>query len=56
VTAATARAEAKAAAWMAGQGYPIKNLTSQTVDMSEVPLGKRGKREAAKSVAPRDGR
>jgi len=48
VAAATARAEAKAVAWMAGQGYPIKNVTAQAVDMSEVPLGKRGKREAAR--------
>jgi hypothetical protein len=45
---AAARAEAKAAAWMAGRGYAIKNLTSQTVDMSEVPLGRRGRRETAR--------
>ena len=56
VGAAAARAEAKAVAWMAGHGYPVKNVTTQAVDMSEVPLGKRGRREAAKSVAPRDGR
>jgi hypothetical protein len=37
-------AEEKAAAWMAARGYPVKNLTAQTVDMSEVPLGKRGRR------------
>jgi hypothetical protein len=48
IPAITAGAEAKAAAWMAGHGYPIKNLTSQTVDLSEVPLGKRGRREAEK--------
>ncbi|MFI6071659.1 DUF6204 family protein [Actinoplanes sp. NPDC051343] len=48
VAAAAARAEAKAVAWMAEQGYPIKNVTSQAVDMSEVPLGRRGKREAAR--------
>ncbi|GAA2632846.1 DUF6204 family protein [Paractinoplanes durhamensis] len=41
-------AEEKAAAWMAQRGYPVKNLTSQSVDMSEVPLGKRGRREADK--------
>lgn len=41
-------AEEKAAAWMAGRGYPVKNLSSQTVDMSEVPLGKRGRREAGR--------
>jgi hypothetical protein len=46
VAAAGARAEAKAVAWMAGHGYPVKNVTAQTVDMSEVPLGKRGRREA----------
>jgi hypothetical protein len=48
IPAAAARAEAKAAAWMAVRGYPIKNLSSQTVDMSQVPLGKRGRREAAR--------
>ncbi|WP_164842326.1 DUF6204 family protein [Actinoplanes solisilvae] len=46
VPAATARATAKAEAWMAGHGYPIKNVSTQTVDMAEVPLGKRGRREA----------
>ena len=40
----TARAEAKAAAWMTERGYGFKRLTSQTVDMSEVPLGPRGRR------------
>ncbi|WP_430782346.1 DUF6204 family protein [Actinoplanes sp. G11-F43] len=40
----TARAEAKAAAWMTGRGYAFKKLTSQTVDLSEVPLGKRGRK------------
>jgi hypothetical protein len=44
VAAAGTRAEAKALAWMAANGYPIKNVTVQTVDMSEVPLGKRGRR------------
>jgi hypothetical protein len=48
VAAAAARAEAKAVAWMAGQGYPVKNVTSQAVDLSEVPLGRRGKREAGR--------
>ena len=42
----SARAEAMAAAWMAQRGYPVKNLTAQAVDMSQVPLGKRGRREA----------
>ncbi|GLW30478.1 DUF6204 family protein [Actinoplanes regularis] len=44
----TARAEAKTIAWLDQRGYGYKKITSQTVDMSEVPLGKRGKREAAK--------
>ncbi|MFI5892173.1 DUF6204 family protein [Actinoplanes sp. NPDC051513] len=48
IPAITAGAEAKAAPWMAERGYPVKNLTSQTVDLSEVPLGKRGRREAEK--------
>jgi hypothetical protein len=40
----TARAEARAAAWMTDRGYGYKKITSQTVDMSEVPLGPRGRR------------
>ncbi|GAA1655080.1 DUF6204 family protein [Actinoplanes couchii] len=40
----TARAEAKAAAWMTERGYGFKRITSQTVDLSEVPLGKRGRK------------
>jgi uncharacterized protein DUF6204 len=50
---AVARAEATAAAWMAGRGYPVKDLSAQAVDMSAVPLGKRGRREADKSLARR---
>lgn len=46
VAAATARAQAKAEAWMAERGYPVKMVSTQTVDMAEVPLGKRGRREA----------
>ncbi|HEX9999561.1 MAG TPA: DUF6204 family protein [Actinoplanes sp.] len=48
VARAAVRAEEKAAAWMAQRGYAVKNVTTQTVDMSEVPLGKRGRREAAR--------
>lgn len=48
IPAAAARAEAKAAAWMAERGYPVKNLTSQAVDMSAVPLGKRGRKLAGR--------
>ncbi|WP_433833476.1 DUF6204 family protein [Actinoplanes sp. CA-015351] len=40
----TARAEAKAADWMTERGYGFKRITSQTVDLSEVPLGPRGRR------------
>jgi len=43
VAAAAARAEAKAVARMAELGYPIKNVTTQAVDMSQVPMGKRGR-------------
>jgi hypothetical protein len=46
IPGAAARAEGKAVAWMAARGYPVKNLTTQSVDMSEVPLGRRGRREA----------
>jgi hypothetical protein len=48
VPKAAARAVAKAEAWMAGRGYAVKNVTAQAVDMAEVPLGKRGRREAAR--------
>jgi hypothetical protein len=44
VAKVTARAEAKAAAWMTARGYGFKRITSQTVDLSEVPLGKRGRK------------
>ena len=46
---AAINAEMKAVAWLEDHGYGYKKITSQTVDMSEVPLGKRGRREAAKS-------
>ena len=48
VAAVTARAEAAAEAWLTGRGYRFKGITSQTVDLSEVPLGKRGRREASR--------
>lgn len=48
VPAAAVRARVKAEAWMAGRGYPVKGVTAQAVDMAEVPLGKRGRREAAR--------
>jgi hypothetical protein len=50
IARAVGRAEQKAAAWMAQRGYAVKNVTSQAVDMSEVPLGKRGRREADRKL------
>ncbi|XVV17417.1 DUF6204 family protein [Actinoplanes sp. CA-131856] len=50
VPKAAARAEAKAAEWMAARGYAIKKVTSQTVDVAEIPLGKRGRREAERKA------
>ena len=44
VETASARATAKASAWMAEHGYGVKSLTTQAVDMAEMPLGKRGRR------------
>ncbi|MFI5930533.1 DUF6204 family protein [Actinoplanes sp. NPDC051494] len=40
----TAEAEAAAEQWLTSRGYAFKNLTSQTVDMSQTPLGSRGRR------------
>jgi hypothetical protein len=34
---------------MATHGYPVKGLSTQTVDMNTVPLGRRGRREAART-------
>lgn len=44
VPVAAALAEEAAAAWLDERGYGYKGLTSNAVDMSEVPLGARGKR------------
>jgi hypothetical protein len=49
IAALTARCEAAAAAWMTARGYGFKGLSAQAVDMSEVPLGKRGRRAAARN-------
>jgi hypothetical protein len=51
IAALTARCEAAAAAWLTGRGYGFKALSAQAVVMSEVPLGKRGRREAARKEA-----
>jgi hypothetical protein len=45
VAAATARAQAAATAWMDERGYGYRGITAQAVDMSEVPIGARGRRE-----------
>jgi uncharacterized protein DUF6204 len=50
INQAVVRAEEKAAAWMAARGYATKNVTSTVVDMSQVPLGKRGRRAAEKGL------
>lgn len=48
IPAAAGRAQAAAVAYLNERGYGFKNLSSQAVDMSEIPLGKRGRREAAR--------
>jgi hypothetical protein len=48
VAGVTVRSQEAAQAWLTGRGYGFKNLSVQTVDLSEVPLGKRGRREAAR--------
>jgi hypothetical protein len=48
IPAAVTRAEATAAAYLTARGYGFKDLGSQAVDMSQVPLGKRGRKLAAR--------
>ncbi|MER6449329.1 hypothetical protein DEJ51_33445 [Streptomyces venezuelae] len=48
---ATARAELAAESWLGERGYGFKQLRSQAQDMSLAPLGKRQRREAARSGA-----
>ncbi|MGA5894176.1 DUF6204 family protein [Streptomyces venetus] len=45
---ATERAEEAARAWLGERGYGYKNLRSQAEDLSQAPLGKRQRREAAR--------
>jgi hypothetical protein len=40
----TAQAELAAEEYLRGRGLGFKNLTSQTVDMSQTPLGSRGRK------------
>jgi hypothetical protein len=49
IPAAVTRAEAAAEAYLTARGLGFKNLTSHAVDMSQVPLGKRGRRLAARA-------
>jgi hypothetical protein len=48
IPAVVARAEAAAAAYLDARGYGFKDLSSQAVDMSQIPLGRRGRKEAAR--------
>ena len=49
ITAATARAEAKAVAWLGQRGLAYKNLSSTATDMAEVPLSKRQRHAITKA-------
>lgn len=46
IPAVTARGQAAAEQWLSSRGYGYKNLSAQAVDLSQTPLGKRGRREA----------
>lgn len=48
---ATERAEAAARAWLTERGYGYRNLRSSAEDLSQAPLGKRQRREAARRLA-----
>ncbi|MFF0888420.1 DUF6204 family protein [Streptomyces sp. NPDC003456] len=48
---AAERAENAARAWLEERGYGYKNLRSAAEDLSQAPLGKRQRREAAKKGA-----
>ncbi|WP_327121746.1 DUF6204 family protein [Streptomyces sp. NBC_01341] len=45
---ASERAEATAKEWLTERGYRYKNLRSSAEDLSQAPLGKRQRREAAR--------
>ena len=49
IPAVVTRAETAAAAYLAERGYGFQGLSSQAVDMSQVPLGKRGRKLAARA-------
>lgn len=46
IPAVTARGQAAAELWLSSRGYASKNLTAQATDLSQTPLGRRGRREA----------
>ncbi|MFE3020490.1 DUF6204 family protein [Streptomyces sp. NPDC059256] len=48
IVAAVERAETVAWAWLDERGYGYKNLRAQGEDLSQAPLGKRQRREAAR--------
>lgn len=48
ILTATERAEEAAKAWLTQRGYGYKNLKSNAEDLSQAPLGKRQRREAAR--------
>jgi Family of unknown function (DUF6204) len=49
VAGAARRSQELAEAWLTAKGYGFKGLSVQAVDLSEVPLGKRGRRAAARN-------
>jgi hypothetical protein len=48
---ATERAEQQTRAWLDARGYAYKNLRSQAQDLSQAPLAKRQRRDAARGNA-----
>ncbi|WP_329611779.1 DUF6204 family protein [Kitasatospora herbaricolor] len=50
ILTATERAESAARAWLSERGYGWKSLRSQAEDLSQAPLGKRRRREAAQQT------
>ncbi|WP_412735093.1 DUF6204 family protein [Krasilnikovia sp. MM14-A1259] len=48
IPAATERAVAAAQSWLTGHGYGFRDLTAQTVDLSQIPMGSRGRKEEAR--------
>ncbi|MFE6777981.1 DUF6204 family protein [Streptomyces sp. NPDC057702] len=51
IVTATERAREAAVAWLSERGYGYRNLRAQAEDLSQAPLGKRGRREAARRQA-----